>query len=496
MYQDYLQERQRLQRRRVQSVTQKRQSNPQRQRTQYGSAQQMIRARKQLSDVQKTAIIISRSVQLLFMIAKTKIGLITIAGAGLVSLIGYLKDKKEMEYNPQIGGSYAEKGLYEENSQTAVIKNKIIKEAKAQKVDPNLALAVAEQESKFNPKATSPVGAKGLFQLMPETAESVGVTDPYNIDQNIKGGIKYLKWCLNNTDTVEEALVAYNAGIGNLRKAKKAGKKIDSITDRGSYAAEVMQRQQKFKEETKNLKPEVVKTTSAGKIKRVSNGTMIGDYKMSNPVAHDGKYYIDLSERAEAYLRDVGGKGLITSGAEGSHGKGVVSHGSGNKIDVVAYRNTDEEWANTAIPFIKNKNTAYINFEDFSEERFKRIKAIIYSKISQDLKQKCESSVKYSFGRGKKFLFCYYTGGGLHLDIGILPDSYSDYQEKREQKEQKTIPTQKQQKKEQKTQYKPQKQVQNTTIKPQNTQNIQGGIDTNKVNVLAARNFNKSKRKS
>ena len=207
---------------------------------------------------------------------------------------------------------------------------------------------------------------------------------------------------------------------------------------------------------------EITGVTDAGIIRRYGNGTKVGNYTLQNPVAHDGKYYIDLSERAEAYLRESGGKGIVTSGAEGNHGKGTVSHGSGNKIDVVATKNTNEEWALTAIAFIKNKHTAYINFEDFDDNRFNAIKQIIYSKISSDLKNKCESKAKYSFDKYKRFLFNYHTGGGLHLDIGILPNAYS---------EQESLPVKETSKKEQ-----PKKQP---TKKPNNQTNKSKPTSTN-----------------
>ncbi|MDD5793521.1 MAG: lytic transglycosylase domain-containing protein [Clostridiales bacterium] len=85
-------------------------------------------------------------------------------------------------------------------------------------VDPNLVLAVIKQESDFDPSVTSYAGAMGLMQLMPENCEEDGVSNPYDIDDNIKGGVKQLKWLLNyyNGD-VSMALMGYNAGIGTVQ---------------------------------------------------------------------------------------------------------------------------------------------------------------------------------------------------------------------------------------------------------------------------------------
>jgi hypothetical protein len=86
-------------------------------------------------------------------------------------------------------------------------------------VSKKLLKAVAKAESNYNPAATSPKGAAGVMQLMPATARSLGVSDPYDARSNIMGGAKYLRENLDKYNgDVTLTLAAYNAGSNNVKK--------------------------------------------------------------------------------------------------------------------------------------------------------------------------------------------------------------------------------------------------------------------------------------
>ena len=82
-------------------------------------------------------------------------------------------------------------------------------------VDPALVQAVVRVESAFNPSAVSRKGASGLMQLMPRTASALGVLDPFDPRQNIRGGVRHLRYLLDRyRGNVAMAVAAYNAGEG------------------------------------------------------------------------------------------------------------------------------------------------------------------------------------------------------------------------------------------------------------------------------------------
>ncbi len=85
-------------------------------------------------------------------------------------------------------------------------------------VDPALIESIIANESGFDSQATSIAGARGLMQLMPETAARLGVTDSYDAAQNVRAGTRYFRGLLDRFGSVELAVAAYNAGPDAVRR--------------------------------------------------------------------------------------------------------------------------------------------------------------------------------------------------------------------------------------------------------------------------------------
>ncbi len=111
-------------------------------------------------------------------------------------------------------------------------------------VDKSLVQAVIHAESGYNPNAVSSKGATGLMQLMPKTAQGLKVNDSFNPSENIRGGVRYLRFLLDTfKGDVSLALAAYNAGLSKV--AKYGG--IPPYSETRTYVARVLNYQKTYR---------------------------------------------------------------------------------------------------------------------------------------------------------------------------------------------------------------------------------------------------------
>lgn len=131
--------------------------------------------------------------------------------------------------------------------------------AQLHSLDPFLIKSIIKAESDFDPKVVSSKGAKGLMQLMPATAQSVGCKDPFNARDNIMGGSNYFKKMLSRFKGNRElALAAYNAGPGNVDKYKG----VPPFRETQNYIRKVNHYYQRYASETNSSPKKTTFVTS------------------------------------------------------------------------------------------------------------------------------------------------------------------------------------------------------------------------------------------
>jgi len=180
---------------------------------------------------------------------------------GLISRVDFEKEEKELadartkveqvakeiaavdqpaSLTPEVVAGLAAAGDKYWSTGNAKIDNLIRLYGRQYGVDPFLIYCTMAQESSFSAGATSPKGAQGLMQLMPDTAARYGVTNPYDAAQSIKGGTRYLKDLLTMfKGRVDLALAGYNAGEGAVMKY---GNTIPPYTETRNYVRLILKR--------------------------------------------------------------------------------------------------------------------------------------------------------------------------------------------------------------------------------------------------------------
>lgn len=187
--------------------------------------------------------------------------------------------------------------------------DKILRYSDKYDMDPVLIAALIKQESDFNPNAKSGAEAKGLMQFMDDTAPDWGVTNPYDPDQSIDGGVRYLKSLIKYFDgDVVSALYGYNWGMGNVRALINKGitptenslgnkKMWEDIklehwptTETQDYAPGIIGNYREFLKESNN-KATDSSTVEAKSESKTNDSSTIADTVLKEAAKHEGAKY-------------------------------------------------------------------------------------------------------------------------------------------------------------------------------------------------------------
>ena len=223
----------------------------------------------------------------------------------------------------------------------------IMRESVAQGVDPRLALSIAIAESNGDQSEVSPVGAVGVMQLMPETAQALGVNE-HVMEQNVRGGVTYIKQMLeDNNGDVSRAIAAYNAGpnavkrYGGIPPYAETQQYVEEVNGYRNDVADIQADMPTFYSNDGRETLGGKNRPAKGIVYLGENGGGEGKYWARNPgmnaslegaqpglaTALDllGKWYYDRT----------GKKLWLNAGTDGDHADGTYSHKKGYKIDVI-----------------------------------------------------------------------------------------------------------------------------------------------------------------